>query len=266
MCSKVKVDEQENRRAVPQRAAARNSHSVYLVLILLLLPVIGSLGCCTAAVWDYGYISASSYQLERVLVSPQGDVCVICDVAQERRAGFKVIERVGEFQRCLFLTSGEIRLLAQSRPGYPYPVVGAEEVKKRIQPGDPAIRRFDERGVADRTKGWKEIAVADISLEACEEKLGPEPVDTMGRRDWVEKRDALLKGLLEEARKSEAAARLFGEDLVELPYGSEGRIGLEMAFPGGRSLWSYPIRVILTAPAVVADVAVTVVMFLPMVL
>ena len=240
--------------------------SARLVLILLVLPVIGSLGCCTAAVWDYGYISAGSYQLKRVLVSPQGDVCVICDVAQERRAGFKVVERAGEFKRCLFLTSGEIRLLAQSRPGYRYPVAGAEEVKKRIQPGDPAMRSFDERGVAERTKGWKEIAVADISLGACKEKLGAEPVDTMGRRDWVEKRDALLKGLLEEARKSEAAAKLFGEDLIELPCGSEGRIGLEMAFPGGRSLWSYPIRMILTPPAVVADVAVTAVMLVSMAL
>lgn len=256
MWDAAKVDAQE-------RMAGR---SVCLVLILLVLPVIGSLGCCTAAVWDYGYISASSYQLERVLVSPQGDVCVICDVAQERRAGFKVTERMGEFQRCLLLTSGEIRLLAQSKPGYRYRVVGAEDVKKRMQPGDPAIRRFDERGIADRTKGWKEIAVADISLEAFEGKLGPEPIDTLGRSEWVEKRDALLKGLLEEARKSEAAARILGEDLVELPSGSEGRIGLEMAFPGGRSLWSYPLRVILTPPAVVADVAVTVVSVFPMAL
>jgi hypothetical protein len=224
-----------------------------VLFLVSLLPLAGPLGCCTTAVWDYGRMKPHGFQLQKVLVSQTGDVCVICSLEQRHRVGVQTEETVGGFERCVLLSHEEVNRLAKPRLASAYPVIDADDIRRRIRPGVPSALSFDEDALAQKTEGWKELPVANISLESLEKDIGPEPIDTWNRREWTEKRQQMAKDLVDKARNSGAALKPFGEDVVEVPW-FQKRIALQMAFPSGVSPWSYPLRIILTPPAALIDV------------
>ena len=236
------------------------------LLLLLCHPIHGC--ALTLKVWNDGLVRESLHQVAAVRVSPGGDIGLLYRASIWRTKLFWLLplDKNVYFPDCslrwLILARQDICDFRQRELGSDYLVVPSGTCDTRVRPGDPTVFTWDYAVYCRTTREWKGFPVLNIEDEAWRavprlpDDLYSKAHELRMRLDEREKRDAereaYRRSLIAECRNSGRAFQFKGA--VELPYDGDDRIVVVVPKRTGRSPWSYPLRILLTPPAIAGDV------------
>jgi len=213
-------------------------HLRSLLLLSMATGLLLATSACTFTrkVWTDGRIHEYPESLQSVRISNEGHLCLIYTVTAKREVSelnwgdifeFKTskhqLDYRGAFRRVLLLTPREVAEYLGARALRTL----SGKLEDHVRPRSLSKPTFDGHQVADLTREWRQVNFVVV-------EGGPQG-----------------KLQMEEARAAGEAAA-FGR-FVEIPRIEGRRILIELPGRSGLSTWSYPVRVLLTPPALVAD-------------
>jgi hypothetical protein len=229
-----------------------------LLLVLMAILCICQSGCFrwTTAVWEAGDVSEENYIVSSVRMSPEGDLCVIYEAGHSRKhfdwsqvcTFFDAL--VGSdyrrASRAIILTAEDLQRLTARRAAWDAPFMRSAVPEDRVLPPKAWKLTFDQDRVDRETAGWREVPV--ILFWTGSRRSGQDwrahiaEDQTRKRKMWAEARDT----------KAAFQPNVAGHEL-EIPDGEDGRMLIELPIRRGCNPWNYPVRILLTPPALAAD-------------
>jgi hypothetical protein len=243
------------------------SPAMAAILLLAALAPIAASGCfATGALWAYGRVSEKFPEVREVWVSPDGAACLIystvmfrSDLGGDFPSPFSHhwtrIKELDAFERCMMIPAD---VLASASTEEGTSSLSAGSTAPFVLPKNIRASSYDETFVQAAIQDWHSIPI--VRAQSWSEWY-----DMMTGR--AEKREAAKleasaqrQRLLEEARASGKAFDFAVDQKVEIPLPAQRRVAL--AIPNresGFKWWTYPIRVVLTPPALAVDTVYVVV-------
>ena len=249
-----------------------------VLLCVLGAVCVGNVGCIySQKVWVDGYASESLKFVDSVRVSASGDICVVYAPNLVR----EVYERTGALQakvkpkrfakvgarRAIILTGPDLRRLAHLGGSGTRSVIRAAALKPLIRPRSHTAHAHNVRAVEGMTCDWRDVPVVVVeqlkfSSAAARKtlKLGSTKKEKKRFKRRLEQMAEEFK-VKEKERQERAKKKARKEDkailwakYLEVPDGQGARIMLQIPGRRGYNPWSYPVRVLLVAPAAAADI------------
>jgi hypothetical protein len=213
----------------------------------------------TQAVWEVGETWEEVQSVSSIRVSAQGDVCVIYNVSHSRRrlAWNRILRSTNppvggvscDARRAIMVMAEDVQRPAVRKADPDAPITLSEAPPRLTLPSRVRKLTLDEDRVERRTAGWRKIPVVHFKFDRSES----------GSRTGLAKGEIRKKKMLAEARATGAAfmpenASAGHNYHVEVPDGRGGRMVIPLPVRNGINPWRYPLRILLTPPAVALDI------------
>jgi hypothetical protein len=237
---------------------------------------LGGAGCVySQKVWVNGYATESLKYVHSVRVAESGSICVVYAPNLQREVfartgplqGRVKVERFARFgaKRAVVLTRSDVyRLMGGNDAG----VIRAPALEPFIRPRAHTAHAHDVEVVEAMTSGWREVPVVVVAQRIFSArdarkklKLGStkkEKARFKERMKQMAKDFADKEKKRQERARQEARARgdaVLWAGYLEVPNPQGGYAMLQIPVRQGYKPWTWPVRVLLVAPAAVADVA-----------
>jgi hypothetical protein len=255
----------------------RNVGQALLLAFMAILCICQS-GCFrwTTAAWRIEGVGERNHVVSGVRVSPEGDLCVIYESCLARaRFDWSRTFSIWEYplardpyhaSRAVILTAEDVQRMTARNEGHVGGIPFHAIPKDCILPSKAWKLTLDQDRLDRETAGWREVPLILFR------RRNPEAGQNL--RAHIAAEDARKKKMEAEARAIGAALqstvfdcdqRLSGRKdacpfmgpsvHLELPDGKDGRMLIRLPRRSGVNPWGRPIRILLTPPALAADIA-----------
>jgi len=243
-----------------------------VLLCALCLICLGGAGCVySQKVWVNGYATESLKYVHSVRVSESGGICVVYAPNLQR----EVFARTGPLQgkvklerfarvgarRAVVLTPSDVyRLMG----GHDTGVIRAPALEPFLRPRSHTDQAHDVEAVEAATSGWQDVPVVVVEQRVFSAAAAHKRLKLSGSKKDREKLRQMGKEFVakekkrqeRERRKARAAGKaIFWAGYLEVPNGQGEHVMLQIPVRRGYTPWTWPVRVLLVAPAAVVDVA-----------